>query len=64
MITIITITLINGFQGTSGLSLFYLETRLPDGRFNNLEIQVYYSAANVNIFIAIMLYYTLPEVKR
>lgn len=27
-------------QGTSGLSLFYLETRLPDGHLNNLEIQV------------------------
>ena len=27
-------------QGTKGLSLFYLETKLPDGRFNNLEVQV------------------------
>lgn len=28
------------FQGTKGLSLFYVETRKDDGSYNNLEIQV------------------------
>ena len=27
-------------QGTKGLSLFYLETKDEDGKYNNLQIQV------------------------
>ncbi len=27
-------------QGTRGLSLFYLETKTEDGKYNGLEVQV------------------------